>query len=1092
VGEQISARFRKLRSADQSQHGVFCLKRNTAFRHDAKRLRRLLQVFALLSILAAPAQLRAQVSGATLSGTVTDTTGTVIPRAEVSIKNVATGIAVAVTANSDGLYSAPNLLPGEYQVIVSAPGFATLVQAGLTLTVGAQQVLNFTLRVGQLNERIQVTSEAPSVELATSEISDTVNETTMRELPLNGRDWSQLAILQPGIESIRTPVTLLNNGTARGLGMTLTISGNRPNQNNYRLDGISVNDYSNSAPGSVLGQNLGVDAIQEFSVLTSNYSAEYGKTSGGVVNAITKSGTNQFHGTAYEFLRNSALDAKNFFDVGSAPPFKRNQFGGSIGGPIRKDRTFIFGDYEGLRQSLTTTSVDLVPTAAARSGNLSSGQVAVDPAVSNFINAFYPLPNGPISGDTGKFFIARKQVVPQNYMTTRIDHKLSAKDTLFGTYLYDHSTLTQPDEFNNKITAFRSGRQSAVVEETHVFNAQVANTFRLGYSRSTAWGGLTQPGANPAASDPSFGTVPGQPAAQVFVPGLTQFSGGVGGPSNQKFNLNADQVYDDAFVTKGNHTLKFGAAFERDQNNQLTRLFPNAQVTFGSLQSFLQGQALTFTAILPTVPITPRDMRQSIVGTYVQDDWRLRQNFTVNLGLRYEMASVPTEVKNRLSRLLNVTDAQPFVGSPFFSNPTKRNFEPRVGFAWDPFRTGKTSVRGGFGIFDVLPLTYQNWETTFAAAPFTENGTANNLPAGSFPAQMFSAIAGNPATFAQEYIEPHPHRNYVMQWNLNLQRQVAGSLSVMLGYVGSHAVHNPFLNDDINIAPFTLTPQGYAWPIPPPGGTNAVINPNVGQIRTYLWKSSSSFNGMELQITKKMSRGLQVQGSYTWSKTIDTSSASRAEDQFNNSFPALPFWDNRLNRGLADFNVGQNLVINFTWLVPAPKFNWSVAQWIVNGWQFGGVFEASSGTPFFMNLGGDPLGQANSDPFDVPNRLGGAGCASLVNPGDPNNYVKLQCLAFPNPANIRGNLGRNTMIGPGLLNTDLSVVKNFPLKRISESFNVQFRAEFFNAFNRTNFAPPLDNLTAFDQFGNAVGGAGAIDATQTPAREIQFALKFIF
>jgi len=1092
VLEQISAWIGKLRSGfveDQRQHAVPSMKKQSTFRTDARGLR-VLQLLALLSIIVAPTQLRAQVAGATLSGTVTDTSGTVIPSAQLSIKNLATGITVSVSANSDGLYSAPNLLPAEYEVVVSAPGFSTLVRSGMTLTVGAQQVLNFTLRVGQVTEKVQVTGEAPSIELASSEISDTVNETTMRELPLNGRDWSQLAILQPGIESVRTPVTLLNNGTARGLGMTLTISGNRPNQNNYRLDGISVNDYSNSAPGSVLGQNLGVDAIQEFSVLTSNYSAEYGKTSGGVVNAITKSGTNQFHGTAYEFLRNSALDAKNFFDVGSAPPFKRNQFGGSIGGPIRKDRTFIFGDYEGLRQSLTTTSVDLVPTAAARNGNLVGGPVTVDPAASRFINAFYPLPNGPISGDTGKFFIARKQVVPQNYMTTRIDHKLSAKDNLFGTYLYDHSTLTQPDEFNNKITAFRSGRQSAVVEETHVFNAQVANTFRLGYSRSTAWGGLTQPGANPAATDPTFGTVPGQPAAQVFVPGLAQFSGGVGGPSNQKFNLNAYQVYDDAFVTKGNHTLKFGAAFERDQNNQLTRLFPNAQVTFGSLASFLQGQALTFTAILPTVPITPRDMRQSIVGTYVQDDWRLRTNLTLNLGLRYEMASVPTEVKNRLSRLLNVTDAQPFVGSPFFSNPTKRNFEPRVGFAWDPFRTGKTSVRGGFGIFDVLPLTYQNWETTFAAAPFTENGTANNLPAGSFPAQMFSAVAGNPATFAQEYMEPHPHRNYVMQWNLNVQRQLTNDLAIMVGYVGSHAVHNPFLNDDINIVLPTLTPQGYAWPTPI--GSGIVTNPNVGQIRTYMWKSSSSFNGLELQVTKKMSRGLQVQGSYTWSKTIDTSSASRAEDQFNNSFPALPFWDNRLNRGLADFNVGQNLVINFTWLIPAPKFNWSVAQWIVNGWQFGGVFEASSGTPFFMNLGGDPLGQNNSDPFDVPNRLSGPGCNSLVNPGNPDNYVKLQCLAPPNPANIRGNLGRNTMIGPGLLNTDLSVVKNFPVRRISESFNVQFRAEFFNAFNRTNFAPPLDNLTAFDQFGNAIGGAGAIDATQTPAREIQFALKFIF
>jgi outer membrane receptor protein involved in Fe transport len=1071
-----------------------------------------LGLFLLLGSAMFPTgELKAQVAGATLSGTVTDTSGTVIPNAQLSIKNIGTGIVVAVSANSDGIYSAPNLLPGDYQVEVSAPGFSTLERTGITLAVGAQPVLNFTLRVGKLSEKIEVSGEAPAVELATSEISANVNETTMRELPLNGRDWSQLATLEPGIAVVRTPVSLTNNGTARGLGATLTISGNRPNQNNYRLDGISVNDYSNSAPGSVLGQNLGVDAIQEFSVLTSNYSAEYGKTSGGVVNAITKSGTNKFHGTVYEFLRNSALDAKNFFDVGSAPPFKRNQFGASAGGPIRKERTFIFGDYEGLRQSLSTTAQVNVPSVAARAGTVhydptntppdgctpsptvpGTCTVTVDPAVQRFITAFYPLPDPNFGslGDAGIFRLARNQVVPQNYITTKLDHNFSAKDTLFGTYLYDSSTLTQPDEFNNKIDAFQSGRQSVVLEETHIFNPQLLNTLRVGYSRSRAWGGLTEAGTNPAATDPSYGSVPGMSAAQVAVTGLSAFSGGVGAPSNQKFVLNAYQLYDDAFYTRGSHSLKFGFAFERDQNNMLTHLFPSGQASFGSISSFLQGQAQSFTAILQTVPLAPRDMRQSIVGAYVQDDWRVRRNLTLNLGVRYEMATVPTETKNKLSRLVHITDAQPFVGSPFFSNPTLRNFEPRVGFAWDPFGTGKTSVRGGFGMFDVLPLTYQNWETTFAAAPFTENGTHNGYGPNTFPSQVFSAVAEDSKTFAQEYMEPHPHRNYVMQWNLNVQRQLTSNLSILVGYIGSHTLHNPFLNDDINIVMPTLTPQGYAWPLPIGSGT--VMNTNVGQIRTYLWKSTSSFHGLETQVTKKMSHGLQVQGSYTWSKTIDTSSASRAEDQFNNSFPALPFWDNRLNRGLADFNVGQNLVINFTWEIPAPKLNSGVAQWIVGGWQVGGVFEASGGVPFFMNLGGDPSGQKNSDPFDVPNRLGGPGCKSLVNPGNPNNYVKLECLAFPNPINIRGNLGRNTMIGPGLMNTDLSVVKNFPVKRISETFRAQFRAEFFNAFNRANFAPPLDFLTAFDEFGNRAPGAGVIDSTQTPSRQIQFALKLVW
>jgi len=1060
-----------------------------AIRYLKKMIGRATQAVLITSLLVC-APLYSQVAGSTLTGIVTDPTGAVIPNAQVSIKNTATGIVTNYPANSAGLYTAPNLIPGPYQITVSAKGFETEVRSGITLTVGAQQVLNVALHVGQTTQTIRVSGQAPIVQLATSSISATVNSTTVRQLPLNGRDWTQLALLQPGVVSVRTPVTLLNNGTARGLGMTMSVSGMRPNQNNYRLDGISVNDYSNTAPGSVLGQDLGVDSIQEFSVLTSNYSAEYGKTSGGVINAITKSGTNQFHGDVYEFLRNSNLDAANFFDNASnvtEPPFRRNQFGVSAGGPIRKDNTFVFGDYEGLRQALTTTTVDVVPSAAARSGNLSTGQITVDPSVQRFINAFYPLPNGPSLGDTGIFSTPINAVTPENFFTTRLDHTFSQKDSIFGTYLYDYSTLTQPDEFHNKTDAFRSQRTMISLEETHIFSPQLVNALRFGYNRSMAWGGLTLPLNNPAASDLSFGTVPGHTAAQAFVPGLTIFTGGVGGPSNQFFVLNAFQAYDDAFLTRGDHSLKFGFAFERDQNDMTTHLYPNAQVSFGSLPSFLIGQVSSFTAILPTVPITPRDLRQSILGGYFQDDWRVRPNLTMNLGLRYEMATVPTEVHGELSTLLHPTDVQPHLGSPFFSNPTYRNFEPRVGFAWDPFHTGKTSVRGAFGVFDVLPLTYQDWETTFDAAPFTQNGTASNLPAHEFPAGIFSSVSGNPSTLSQQYMQPNPQRNYVMEWNTSIQRELAPNLTMMVSYVGSRAVHNPFISDSINIVSPTLTSQGYLWPSP--AGSGTVTNPNVGQIRTYQWESSSSYNGLELQVTKAMSHGLQLQGSYTWSKTIDTSSASRVEDQFNNSFTALPFWNMGLNRGLADFNVGQNLVINYIWQIPAPKFTLGAARWLLTGWQLGGIYEASTGVPFFLNMGGDPLGQNNSDPFDVPNRLVGPGCNSLVNPGNPNNYIKTQCLAFPNPSTLRGNLGRNTLTGPGLSDFDFSLFKNFNIKRISENFNAQVRAEFFNVLNRANFSPPLDNITAFDQFGNPVPGTGLIDSTQGAAREIQFALK---
>ncbi len=350
--------------------------------HTNRKLRTSLLALVLLQSFALQQSLLAQVAGGTISGTVTDANGSVIPNAEITITNVETGISRSATTNEVGLYVAPNLLPGSYAVKFLATGFKTEVKTGITLTVGAQEVLDLAMQVGASTETVQVTSEAPAIQLSTSDISAVVNATTVRELPLNGRSWTDLATLQPGVNAIQTQPTFAagTDRGNRGFGQQLTISGARPQQNNYRLDGVSINDYSNGAPGSVLGGNLGVDAIQEFSVLTSNYSAEYGKTSGGVINAITRSGTNQIHGSVYEFLRNSALDARNYFDAGTIPPFKRNQFGGAVGGPIIKNRTFFFADYEGIRQSKGITSFTTVPSAAARSGSVCSVPQGADPS----------------------------------------------------------------------------------------------------------------------------------------------------------------------------------------------------------------------------------------------------------------------------------------------------------------------------------------------------------------------------------------------------------------------------------------------------------------------------------------------------------------------------------------------------------------------------------------------------------------------------------------------------------------------------------------------------------------------------------------
>src|SRR3984893_437847 len=434
-----------------------------------------------------PVRLPGQVAGATVLGTIVDPSNAAVPNAQVSIKNTETGLNRDVSTDGSGFYTVPNLLPGNYEITVTAPGFMTEVQTGITLNVGAQQVLNLSMRVGRVTEIVKVTGDAPSVQLASSAINAVVNSTTVRELPLNGRSWTDLAALQPGVDPIQTQPGILHGRGNRGFGAQVEISGTRPQQNNYRLDGVSLNDYANGGPGNVLGENLGVDAIEEFSVLTTNYSAEYGKSSGGVVNAITRSGTNQFHGSVYEFIRNSALDARNFFDSSTIPPFKRNQFGASAGGPLRKDRTFVGSEHEGVRQTLGITSVVTVPSPAARAGNLSTGTVIVSPGAQGYLR-LYALPNRGLlpPGDTGIFAAQEQQLVSANYFTIRVDHKLSEKDSLFGTYVFDNTPLTTPDNFNDVLMGYLTKRQMLAIEESHTFSPTLVNSVRFGFNRDFA------------------------------------------------------------------------------------------------------------------------------------------------------------------------------------------------------------------------------------------------------------------------------------------------------------------------------------------------------------------------------------------------------------------------------------------------------------------------------------------------------------------------------------------------------------------------------------------------------------------------------
>lgn len=1049
----------------------------------------------LVGVLFFAVPARSQTVAGALLGTVTDQSGAVVVDVDVSIKNVATGVVTDVKTNGAGFYNAPTLLPGNYDVTVTASGFKTEVRTGITLTVGASEVLNVQLKVGNTADKVVVTTAAPSVELASSTLSNVVNGKEIVELPLNGRDWTQLALLQPGVVQTQGQVGSLGGPaapggrTVRGNGVQMDISGGRPQENNYRLDGINIDDYANSAPGSILGFNLGADAVEEFSVLTSNFSAQYGRGSGGVINAVTRAGTNGFHGDVYEFLRNNALDARNFFDPAQKPPLKRNQFGASAGGPIQKDKTFFFGDYEGFRQNQGFTTLDIVPSANARQGILSTGNVTVDPKVAPYL-VLWPLPNvpgNPLGPDVGEYSIAAPQIESENYAIGRIDHVFSANDNLDGTYLFDVGDISSPDEFNNKPNLLRSRRHVFSLNENHVFTPSVVNSARIGLSRTYASHGIISTVYNPLLKDPAFGFIPNHDVGLIGVQGITGFSGGLGNDDGDTYWYTSLQAYDDVYITKGVHGIKIGANIERIRLNENSPSAEEGDWEFNSLSDFLTNRPFTFNGAIPPSN-TYYGLRQTVFGAYVLDDVRLRPNFTLNLGLRYEAASIVSEVHGRSGPLFHVTDPTSTIGPFFQSNPTLKNFEPRVGFAWDPFGNGKTSVRAGFGMFDILPLPYLFHQIT-NSAPFFQGGEIGGgtpLAQGTFPTQGFPLLG--PTTNQGWYTDPHPPRAYKMQWNLNIQRELTPSTTVTVAFTGSRGVHLVWHDAWINTVISQDTPQGFIFP-----ANGTPLNPNFGRINALLFQANSFYDGLQIGLDKRLSHGLQAHLSYTYSKSIDDSSSSFDAEEFNNSVnDPLPF-NVRVNRGVSDFNIPQNFVASFLWDVPTPT-SWSdTVNWFARGWQMGGIFIAQNGTPFTALVAGDPAGSLMAGhAFQRPVFNNIPGCSTnAVNPGNFTNYINTNCLLPPVPNIIQNSIGRNTLIGPGEVNLDFSVFKNIPVRRISESFKVQFRAEAFNVLNHTNFQPPYSNNVVFDG-SNLVSGVGLIQATQTTARQIQFGLKLIW
>ena len=1032
----------------------------------------------VIALLAVPVAVFPQTVGAYLQGTVTDPSGAAIPNAAVEIRNVETGAAHNLVTDTGGRWREPVLQPGEYEIHVQARGFQGFRRTGIHLAVGQEVVADVQLEISPEVTEISVAAETARVNLISGEASGLVDEKQMRDLPLNGRSFQQLALLEPGVNA----VTTAGNDPVGGRTPKISINGARPEQSSFLLDGTDINDVYNKTPGSVGGVLLGVEAVLEFQVLTNSYSAEFGRSAGGVVNAVTRSGTNQYHGSVFEFLRNSALDSKNFFDPANQPipPFKRNQFGGVLGGPIRKDQTFFFGAFESLIDRLGVTGVTSVPDLNARNGVLPSGAVKVNPSIEPVLDLF-PLPNGrSLGGGVGQYLFTSPQPTNEYFGQGRIDHRFSPANSLFGRYTVDNGSIDRPPttKVPGTNTKERSRNQYVTLTDEHIFNSRLVNSLRFGFNRSDH----ESVNERTISIPPQLSWIPGQPFGYLTISGVaTEDFGDYRLPRLDR--LNNWQYGDTLYVNRGINRLRFGFDFQRIQFNQHTTNQVGGLLTFTSLANFLQGIPSQFDFAVPGGFDPDRGFRQSVFAWFVQDDIRLRKNLAINLGLRYEFSTVPTEVNGKISNLRYVTDPGVRVGGSWFANPALKDFAPRVGIAWDPFSTGRTSVRAGFGSFydEILPKYYVFSGST--NPPFFQRAS---VVAPSF-ANLLATFDPNHVLYQLQTLNYRLQTPYALQFNASIQRSLGRDWVLSVGYAGARGVHL-FRVGDANLAPSTVV-NGIKIYQPQLGRRN----PNFGSAAQRTTDAQSFYNALQVSAQKQLARGLRAQASYTFSRAIDDSSGINSQDYSDGTPYVLDFYDRKADRGLSSFWAKHVFAGNWSYELPFAQSWKGAAGLLLKGWQLNNIITVQSGQPFEVREGFNRSGNLNTVNYAMherPNLKPGFSNNPIL--GDPARYWDVNAFELQ-PANQRGDLGRNTLIGPGLIGFDLSAAKLFA---IDEMRRVEFRAESFNLPNHPNFAVPsgLIAFTGANSNGSPVIAPnwGVISSTVTTSRQIQFALKLIF
>lgn len=1032
-----------------------------------------------------------QAATATIAGTIIDATGAVVPGAAISAKNNGTGITRSTQSDNQGRYSLADLAIGDYDVQASKMGFRTLIKKNITLTVGAAPVADFQLPVGSTSETVDVEANVSQVETETSTLSSLIGASQMRELPLNGRNFEQLILLAPG--AISYPAG--GSSALVGRAPTFSISGARPEGHAILLDGENLQDWWQRGSGAnVSGTQLGVEAIAEFQTMTNTYSAQYGGN-GSVVNAVSKSGTNSFHGSAFDFLRNSKMDARNFFDklpTHEPPPFRKNQYGGSVGGPIKKDKLFFFTNYEGIRQLLGGSSLVNVPDANTRQGlvpcgiaagyscNSSTGlaQVPVNSNVAQLLQ-LYPAATAPLGNGIGTTTTVANQIVHEDYVIARVDYSISGKDSVFVRYVSDVANAIFPTAIPLWPVNDHNHNQFATIQERHVFSPTLLNSFSFSFSRPLET--ESEPFIAPGNILEPF---PTRQDVAISVSGLTGLGANITNPF--RFLENKFTEEDDLLWTKGAHNIHFGTHVRRHQINSFNYTYWNGQYTFPSLVAFLTGAPSAVVIAPPGLAYGNRDFRDMSLKPYVQDDWKVNRKLTINVGLRYEFQTNPTEQHNNLSNVVNPPYGTGFthVDHAFKDNPNVWNLDPRLGLAYDVKGDHKTSVRAGFGMFHDPAQTYVFFSGYVGTPPFL----AYNQQFPSYPVPFQSGTVAPPRpslTFGTDYLI---HKTpYTMQYNLNIQREVIKGSVLTVGYVGSRGVDLLSFRDYNPPVPVILPNGQRQFGNPATGVSYPRINSAFGSLVLTNPSSSSHYNSLQMSWNNRFSSNFIGNLSYVYSHCTDGAYTYGGLGGNNGTSSWTDPYDGSRERGNCGFDIRHNLSLNVVYVLP---FH---GNRLMEGWQLSGIELWRTGVPMSIGVGYDRGLLSNNFSSQRPNVI--AGCNEIAGQS-PDHWFNKSCFTLPAPGTV-GNLGKNTVTAPGYVSTDFSLSKD---TKIFEHLNTQFRAEVFNIFNHTNFGIPA--LNAFTAVGGLTGAptgslgnaanAGQITSIVGTSRQIQLALKFLF